>query len=212
MGAICEFCSIWLLLSYSWLFRSYFYPTFLILLLICQLTTNVSHSSASRTGLDVLYEYELFTVINHEGQIDNGHYTNYARFKDEWFKFDDDKYVYFFCNVVSQDWVMLTMFLFSPPEWRIRAYRHVYNPRHTCSSTWSATWITNPTWCLLTSECEKLKLYVRRKGSSRKNKKRKGRKSARERERKNERRKSEKEKGRGKRSLKMHCWPRYDTP
>lgn len=49
--------------------------------------------SLSRNGLDVLYEYELFAVINHEGQIDNGHYTNYARFKDEWFKFDDDKYV-----------------------------------------------------------------------------------------------------------------------
>jgi len=41
----------------------------------------------------VLFEYELFAVINHEGHLDNGHYTNYARFKDEWFKFDDDKYV-----------------------------------------------------------------------------------------------------------------------
>lgn len=36
-------------------------------------------------------EYDLFAVINHEGQIDNGHYTNFARFQDEWYRFDDDK-------------------------------------------------------------------------------------------------------------------------
>ena len=30
-----------------------------------------------------MYDYDLFAVINHEGQIDNGHYTNYARFQDE---------------------------------------------------------------------------------------------------------------------------------
>jgi ubiquitin carboxyl-terminal hydrolase 22/27/51 len=56
-----------------------------------------------------MYEYDLFAVINHEGQINNGHYTNYARFQDEarnccivskflllmdniqWYRFDDDK-------------------------------------------------------------------------------------------------------------------------
>jgi len=38
-----------------------------------------------------MYEYDLFAVINHKGQIDNGHYTNYARFQDEWYHFDDDK-------------------------------------------------------------------------------------------------------------------------
>jgi ubiquitin C-terminal hydrolase len=49
-------------------------------------------TSIPRSGPDdVLYEYELFAVINHEGHLDNGHYTNYARFKDEWFKFDDEK-------------------------------------------------------------------------------------------------------------------------
>jgi len=38
----------------------------------------------SRTlGPEAMYEYELFAVINHEGQIDNGHYTNFARFGDE---------------------------------------------------------------------------------------------------------------------------------
>ena len=30
-----------------------------------------------------MYEYDLFAVINHEGQIDTGHYTNYACFQDE---------------------------------------------------------------------------------------------------------------------------------
>ncbi|TFK22778.1 cysteine proteinase [Coprinopsis marcescibilis] len=42
-------------------------------------------------GPEILYEYDLFGVINHEGQIDNGHYTNFARFEDEWYRFDDDK-------------------------------------------------------------------------------------------------------------------------
>ena len=34
-------------------------------------------------GPEAMYEYDLFGVINHEGQINNGHYTNYARFNDE---------------------------------------------------------------------------------------------------------------------------------
>ena len=34
-------------------------------------------------GPDAMYEYDLFAVINHEGQLDNGHYTNFARFQDE---------------------------------------------------------------------------------------------------------------------------------
>jgi ubiquitin C-terminal hydrolase len=34
-------------------------------------------------GPDNLYEYDLFGVISHEGQIDNGHYVSYARFEDE---------------------------------------------------------------------------------------------------------------------------------
>ncbi|KAI0044293.1 cysteine proteinase [Auriscalpium vulgare] len=42
-------------------------------------------------GPEVLYEYDLFAVINHEGQIDNGHYTNFARYQDAWYRFDDEK-------------------------------------------------------------------------------------------------------------------------
>ncbi|KAJ7640045.1 hypothetical protein DFH06DRAFT_1283771 [Mycena polygramma] len=45
----------------------------------------------SYPGPSAMYEYDLFALINHEGQINNGHYTNYARFEDEWYRFDDDK-------------------------------------------------------------------------------------------------------------------------
>ncbi|KAF7424547.1 hypothetical protein PC9H_009854 [Pleurotus ostreatus] len=45
----------------------------------------------SSAGPDIMYDYDLFAVINHEGQIDNGHYTSYARYLDEWYRFDDDK-------------------------------------------------------------------------------------------------------------------------
>ncbi|KAH7884812.1 hypothetical protein F5I97DRAFT_2039828, partial [Phlebopus sp. FC_14] len=45
----------------------------------------------SYPGPDAMYEYDLFAVINHEGQMENGHYTNFARFHDEWYRFDDDK-------------------------------------------------------------------------------------------------------------------------
>jgi ubiquitin C-terminal hydrolase len=41
------------------------------------------HNTHSYPGPAAMYEYDLFAVINHEGQINNGHYTNYARFEDE---------------------------------------------------------------------------------------------------------------------------------
>jgi len=34
-------------------------------------------------GPEAMYDYDLFAVINHEGQMNNGHYTNFARFQDE---------------------------------------------------------------------------------------------------------------------------------
>lgn len=34
-------------------------------------------------GPSTLYDYDLFAVINHDGQIDNGHYTNFARSQDQ---------------------------------------------------------------------------------------------------------------------------------
>ncbi|KII89707.1 hypothetical protein PLICRDRAFT_685039 [Plicaturopsis crispa FD-325 SS-3] len=48
----------------------------------------------SYPGPEAMYEYDLFAVVNHEGQIDNGHYTNFARFQDEWYRFDDEKVTY----------------------------------------------------------------------------------------------------------------------
>ncbi|KAF8629978.1 hypothetical protein AX17_005543 [Amanita inopinata Kibby_2008] len=49
------------------------------------------NSPTSFLGPYSMYEYDLFAVINHEGQMNNGHYTNFARFGDEWYRFDDDK-------------------------------------------------------------------------------------------------------------------------
>ncbi|KAG8890768.1 hypothetical protein FRB98_004813 [Tulasnella sp. 332] len=45
----------------------------------------------ARLGPSALYEYELFAVVIHEGQVNSGHYTNFARFGDHWYHFDDDK-------------------------------------------------------------------------------------------------------------------------
>ncbi|KAK7013991.1 ubiquitin carboxyl-terminal hydrolase [Favolaschia claudopus] len=52
---------------------------------------NSNGSMSAYPGPITMYEYDLFAVINHEGQINNGHYTNYARYEDEWYRFDDDK-------------------------------------------------------------------------------------------------------------------------
>ena len=42
----------------------------------------MTHHTISYPGPEALYDYELFAVINHEGQIDKGHYTSFARFQD----------------------------------------------------------------------------------------------------------------------------------
>ncbi|KAI5995829.1 hypothetical protein F5J12DRAFT_907170 [Pisolithus orientalis] len=56
------------------------------------LATSSNGETTSRyPGPDAMYEYDLFAVINHEGQMENGHYTNFARFQDEWYRFDDEK-------------------------------------------------------------------------------------------------------------------------
>ncbi|KAH9945406.1 cysteine proteinase [Epithele typhae] len=61
-----------------------------------QIKDNVGPGGASLVpdkslGPETTYEYDLFAVVCHEGQIDNGHYTCYARSKDEWYRYDDDK-------------------------------------------------------------------------------------------------------------------------
>ncbi|KAK0537985.1 hypothetical protein OC842_001426 [Tilletia horrida] len=37
------------------------------------------------------YVYDLFTVIVHEGSMNTGHYTNFSKRKDGWYRFNDDK-------------------------------------------------------------------------------------------------------------------------
>ncbi|KAG7090130.1 hypothetical protein E1B28_011738 [Marasmius oreades] len=54
-------------------------------------TTFSEKDNFAGAGPEALYEYDLFAVINHEGQMNNGHYTNFARFQDQWYRFDDDK-------------------------------------------------------------------------------------------------------------------------
>ncbi|KAF9029915.1 cysteine proteinase [Hymenopellis radicata] len=44
-----------------------------------------------KIGPKIMYEYDLFAVINHDGNMTNGHYTNYARSGEQWYRFDDDK-------------------------------------------------------------------------------------------------------------------------
>ncbi|KAF8340377.1 uncharacterized protein EI90DRAFT_3035339 [Cantharellus anzutake] len=50
-------------------------------------------SRRAKMGPLSMYEYELFAVVNHEGQMDTGHYTNYARYHDEWYRYDDEKVI-----------------------------------------------------------------------------------------------------------------------
>ena len=48
------------------------------------LADRVTDSSRDKSlGPEALYEYDLFAVVCHEGAIDNGHYTCYARSHDE---------------------------------------------------------------------------------------------------------------------------------
>ncbi|OZJ02456.1 hypothetical protein BZG36_04094 [Bifiguratus adelaidae] len=35
------------------------------------------------------YGYSLFAVVNHQGKMDTGHYTMYARHRGNWYRFDD---------------------------------------------------------------------------------------------------------------------------
>lgn len=43
-------------------------------------------------GLDNrAYLYDLFTVVVHEGSMNTGHYTNFSKWREQWYRFDDDK-------------------------------------------------------------------------------------------------------------------------
>ena len=40
-------------------------------------------SFLTHPGPEGMYEYDLFAIVNHEGDLNTGHYTNFARFEDE---------------------------------------------------------------------------------------------------------------------------------
>ncbi|KAI6127653.1 hypothetical protein EDD16DRAFT_1552198 [Pisolithus croceorrhizus] len=47
------------------------------------------YPTATKPWPDAMYEYHLFAVINHEGHIENGRYTNFARFQDNSLRYND---------------------------------------------------------------------------------------------------------------------------
>jgi len=72
----------------------------------------VVSSSDRPLGPSILYDYDLIAVVNHEGQMNTGHYTNFAKFRNDvspfpcqyemdmsneeslswkWYRFDDEK-------------------------------------------------------------------------------------------------------------------------
>lgn len=58
--------------------------------------TNGSSAGSKDSGLHAnpdpeAYLYDLFTVVVHEGSMNTGHYTNYAKSRGSWYRFDDDK-------------------------------------------------------------------------------------------------------------------------
>ncbi|KAG0042662.1 hypothetical protein BGZ83_000206 [Gryganskiella cystojenkinii] len=55
-------------------------------------SSSSSYSNGS-SGFDAVPTcvYNLFAVINHQGKMDTGHYTAYAKHRGEWFSLDDHK-------------------------------------------------------------------------------------------------------------------------
>ncbi|KAL1918035.1 uncharacterized protein VTP21DRAFT_3301 [Calcarisporiella thermophila] len=58
-------------------------------------TTSAKRASmngdANNKGSELRHIYRLFAVINHEGKMDTGHYTMFAKHRGEWFFIDDHK-------------------------------------------------------------------------------------------------------------------------
>ncbi|KAF9574972.1 hypothetical protein EC968_004732 [Mortierella alpina] len=53
-------------------------------------TSSTSSASSSVEPIPT-YVYNLFAVINHQGKMDTGHYTAFAKHRGEWFSLDDHK-------------------------------------------------------------------------------------------------------------------------
>ncbi|KAI1302425.1 hypothetical protein EDD11_005616 [Mortierella claussenii] len=56
-------------------------------------SSTMSSGSANAISLEPIptYVYNLFAVINHQGKMDTGHYTAFAKHRGEWFSLDDHK-------------------------------------------------------------------------------------------------------------------------
>ncbi|KAF9929908.1 hypothetical protein BGZ67_006054 [Mortierella alpina] len=55
--------------------------------------SSTSSTSSASSSVDPIptYVYNLFAVINHQGKMDTGHYTAFAKHRGEWFSLDDHK-------------------------------------------------------------------------------------------------------------------------
>ncbi|CAO3574875.1 unnamed protein product [Mortierella alpina] len=55
--------------------------------------SSTSSTSSITSSVDPIptYVYNLFAVINHQGKMDTGHYTAFAKHRGEWFSLDDHK-------------------------------------------------------------------------------------------------------------------------
>ncbi|KAF9307407.1 hypothetical protein BGZ74_003882 [Mortierella antarctica] len=56
-------------------------------------SSSMSSVSSNSSVLEPIptYVYNLFAVINHQGKMDTGHYTAFAKHRGEWFSLDDHK-------------------------------------------------------------------------------------------------------------------------
>ncbi|TFK45814.1 cysteine proteinase [Heliocybe sulcata] len=67
------------------------FPATLNMLPYTTLAAPGKDKTVPHVGPEAMYDYDLFAVICHDGQIDNGHYYTFARCQNEWYRFDDDK-------------------------------------------------------------------------------------------------------------------------
>ncbi|EPQ27415.1 uncharacterized protein PFL1_04953 [Pseudozyma flocculosa PF-1] len=66
--------------------------TFPLVLDVRQFSTAVVRGETARLNPDPeAYLYDLFTVVVHVGSMNTGHYTNFSKWRDQWYRFDDDK-------------------------------------------------------------------------------------------------------------------------
>ncbi|KAI9028353.1 hypothetical protein CLU79DRAFT_563267 [Phycomyces nitens] len=53
------------------------------------MTPYTTDGKKDQSSINTANMYTLFAVVNHQGKLDTGHYTMFAKHRGEWFKFDD---------------------------------------------------------------------------------------------------------------------------